>query len=182
MRSFRAAKSARRSPALLLLLKTFIDVLALRKGPESIPSSSLVLAIALLMMLMSSYVAGTLLEVPAERDYLVTYGAYGLGIAFYGAVIYLSGHASRLLAAISTIIACGALITLMFVAEFVLLGPLLGRDLAGLLATLIIFWSVPVEGHIMARAIGQHWFVGIVIAVIAFMLQYGVQAAARAAA
>ena len=54
--------------------------------------------------------------------------------------------------------------------------------MAGLIATLIIFWSVPVEGHIMARAIGQHWFIGIGIAVIAFMLQYGIQSAARAAA
>lgn len=167
---------------MLLLLKTFIEVLALRKGPESIPSSSLVLGFALVMMLVSSYAAATLIEISAERDYLATYGAYGLGIAFYGAVIYLSGHASRLLAAISTIIACGSLITLLFVAEFVLLGPLLGRDVAGLIATLIIFWSVPVEGHIMARAMGQPWIVGIVTAVIAFMLQYGIQSAARAAA
>lgn len=167
---------------MLLLLKTFIDVLALRKGPESVPSSLLVLAIALSMMVISSFAAATLIDVSAERNYLATFGAYGLGIAFYGAVIYLTGHAARMLAAISTIIACGSLITLLFVAEFVLLGPLLGRDVAGLIATLIIFWSVPVEGHIMARAIGQHWFVGIGIAVIAFMLQYGIQSAARAAA
>lgn len=181
MRSFRAAKSAV-LPALLLLLKTFIDIIALRKGPESIPGSPLVLSVALVLMLISAYAASTLIDITSERDYFVTWGAYGMGIAFYGAVIFVSGHPSRLLSAISSIIACGSLITLMFVAEFVLLSPLLGRDVAGLLATLIIFWSVPVEGHIVARAIGRHWFVGIVIAVMAFILQYGIQEAARAPA
>jgi len=31
---------------------------------------------------------------------------------------------------------------------------------------------VPVEGHIIARAIDRHWYVGIVIAVGVFIFQY----------
>ncbi len=173
---------ADRASGVLLLLKTFIDIIALRRGPESIPSSWVVLAVALLLMLLSSYAAVTLIEVPGERNHLVTWSAYAAGLAFYGAVVYLAGHAGRLLPTLTAIIACGALITLLFVAEFVLFTPLLGRDVAGLLATLIVFWSVPVEGHIMARAIGQHWFVGIVIAIVAFTLQYGLQSMLRAPA
>ena len=165
---------------MLLLLKTFIDIIALRRGPEAIPSSWLVLLVALLLMIGSSYAAITLIDVPGERDHFVTWSAYGLGIGFYAAVIYLSGKPSRLLPAISSIIACGSLITLLFVAEFVLVAPLLGREFAGLIATLIVFWSVPVEGHIVARAIDQHWFVGIVIAIVAFTLQYGLQSMFRA--
>jgi hypothetical protein len=64
---------------------------------------------------------------------------------------------------------------LLFVAEYVLLRPFLGARIAGIIATLIIFWSVPVEGHIISRAIGQHWFVGIAIAIAAFVLQIGIQ-------
>lgn len=157
-----------------------MDIVALRRGPDSVPASWLVLLVALLMMFGSSFAAVTLIDVPGERDHVITWSAYGLGIAFYAAVIYLSGRPGRLLQALSCIIACGSLITLLFVAEFVLVTPLLGREFAGLVATLIVFWSVPVEGHIVARAIDQHWFVGIVIAIVAFTLQYGLQSMFRA--
>jgi hypothetical protein len=165
---------------LLLLLKTFVDILALRKGPQFVPSSWVVLAITIIMLLLSSYAAVALIGARDEHSYVSALLAYTLGIAFYAAVILISGHASRMLQALSSIIGCGALITLLFVAEFVLLGPLLGQEFAGLIATLIVFWSVPVEGHIMAAAINQHWFVGIVIAMIAFIVQYGLQAATGA--
>jgi hypothetical protein len=82
-----------------------------------------------------------------------------------------------MLQALSAIIACGSIITMAFVAEYMLVSPLLGEQVAGTVATLIIFWSVPVEGHIIARAIRQHWFVGIVISMVAFILQIGFQSA-----
>ncbi|MGB5244975.1 MAG: hypothetical protein WBM54_01440 [Woeseia sp.] len=162
---------------LLLLFKTFVDILALRKGPQHVPPSGVVLLIAIAMLLFSSYAAATLVGVREGHSYALAFLAYLLGIAFYAAIIFVSGHAARMMSAISSIIACGALITLSFVAAFVLLGPLLGPNVAGLIATLIIFWSVPVEGHIMAVTINQHWFVGIGIAMIAFVLQYGLQTA-----
>jgi hypothetical protein len=165
---------------LLLLLKKFIDILALRDGPQSVPSSWVVFAISLVMLLLSSYAAIALIGVREGHSYSLALFAYALGIAFYAAIIFVSGHASRMLPAISSIIGCGALITFLFVTEFFLLGPLLGQEIAGLIATLIVFWSVPVEGHIMASAISQHWFVGIVIAMIAFIIQYGLQAAVGA--
>ncbi|NNE61241.1 MAG: hypothetical protein HKN35_10120 [Woeseia sp.] len=135
------------------------------------------LLISVAMFLLSSFAAITLIAVSEDTNYFLTLLSYVLGLAFYAAIIFVSGHAGRMLSAISSIIACGAMITLLFVIEFSLFEPLLGRDIAGLFATLIIFWSVPVEGHIIAAAISQHWFVGIVIAMIAFILQYGLQSA-----
>jgi hypothetical protein len=58
------------------------------------------------------------------------------------------------------------------VAAFVLLNPFLGASLASVLVWLILIWSVPVKGHIIARAIGRHWYVGIAISVTIFILQY----------
>jgi hypothetical protein len=43
--------------------------------------------------------------------------------------------------------------------------------------TLILLWSIPVEGHIIARAIDRHWYVGIGAALAVFVFQlflYGV--------
>lgn len=161
---------------LLLLLRTFVDIIALRKGPDSVPASSLVLAITLVMMGVSSYAATVLIDAgEAERDYAMTFLAYGLGILFYAAIILISGRAGRMLQSITSIIGCGAVITVFFVAGFVVCEPLIGRDGAAVVATLILLWSVPVEGHIIARAIDQHWFVGIAIAMTAFVLQYVLQ-------
>ncbi len=162
---------------MLLLLKTFAEIIALRKGPDAVPASWIVFSVALALMMLSSFAAVAFVGVREGHDYSLAFLAYAAGIAFYAGIVLLFGHGGRMLQALSSIIACGSLITLAFVAEFALLSPLLGRGGAGLIATLIIFWSVPVEGHIMARAIDQHWFIGIVIAMIAFIMQYGLQSA-----
>jgi hypothetical protein len=41
-----------------------------------------------------------------------------------------------------------------------------------LIANLILLWSVPVEGHIIARATERHWYIGILVALAVFILQY----------
>lgn len=160
---------------MLLLLRTFVDIIALRKGPDSVPASWLVLAIALVLMGLSSCASVVMIDVDRERSYPLMLLAYALGILFYSAVVLLSGRAKRLLQAISSIVACGSIITLFVVVVFVAGTPLLGREGAAAAATLVLFWSVPVEGHIIARAIGQHWFVGIAIAMTAFVLQYALR-------
>lgn len=162
---------------MLTLIRTYVDMIFLRKGPDAIPASWLVLSLSLLLLVVSSWSAVVLIDGVRSQNGIMTYAGYALGIAFYGAVIYVAGFPRRLLQTLSAIIACGAIITFLFVAEFMLMRPLLGQDIAGLLATLIIFWSVPVEGHLISRAIQQHWFVGITIAMAAFILQLGFQSA-----
>jgi len=161
----------------LTLLKTYVDIIALRKGPDAVPASWIVLMFAVVLLAVSSYAAMALVEGVDGQNPVTTFTGYGLGICFYAAVVYVSGYGGRMLQAVTAIIACGAIITLLFVAGYVLVEPLLGKEFAGLVATLIIFWSVPVEGHIIARTIQQHWFVGITIAMAAFILQLGFQSA-----
>ena len=59
----------------------------------------------------------------------------------------------------------------MFVAGSALLAPLASADVASLVTTLILLWSIPVEGHIIARAIDRHWYVGVVAAMAVFIFQ-----------
>ena len=160
---------------MLLLLKTFCDIIALRRGPESIPSSTFVLSFAVVLMLASSYPA-YLITASGESDYSTAFLAYGAGILVYAAVIVLAGRAERMLVAVSCVVACGSLLTILFALEFALFAPLLGRVEAGAIASMIILWSVPVEGHIMSRTIGCHWLIGIMIAIASFVTQIGVQA------
>ncbi len=147
----------------------------LRKGPEHVPRSWLVLLLAVGLMVLSVFCASVLIPSTGTRDYFVIYTSSSVGLLIYSGVLIVTGYGRRLLPVLSAIIACGSMLTLLFVAEYVLLQPFLGVRIASILATLIIFWSVPVEGHIIARAIQQHWFAGIAIAMVVFIMQVAFQ-------
>ena len=68
-----------------------------------------------------------------------------------------------------------ALLGFAFIFTFVGLRQFIGDDVAVILATLFVFWSVPVEGHIIARAIERDWYLGIAIAMGVFIAQYMLQ-------
>jgi hypothetical protein len=129
------------------------------------------------LMILASLSAMVLIDPEGQQDHVGIFVSSLLAICFYAAVLLVSGHSRRSLPTLSAIIGCSSLLTLVFVTEYVLFTPFLGVRIAGIIATLIVFWSVPVEGHIIARAIGQHWFVGIAIAIAAFILQLGFQTA-----
>ena len=150
-------------------------MLALRKGADAIPHSWFVFLLAIGMLVISSLSAMLLIDSSRDQDHVLTYAGYALGLFFYGSVLFLAGFASRMLQTISAIVACGALITFLYVAEYIVFQSLFGSEFASLVGILIIFWSVPVEGHIIAKAIEQHWFVGITIAIVALVLQIGFQ-------
>lgn len=149
----------------------------MRKGPEHIPDSWLLFALAAGMMLFASFSATMLIEALAEQDIRITFATNVFGLAFYGAVLFVFGYSRRIVRSLTSIIGCGAILTFFFVIEFVLFRPFLGTGIAGTIAAIIVLWSVPVEGHIISRAIQQHWFVGVAIAVAAFILQMGFQSA-----
>ncbi|HET6629253.1 MAG TPA: hypothetical protein VFG91_05740 [Woeseiaceae bacterium] len=160
---------------LLLLLRTFLDIIALRKGPEQIPHSWLLLTLAIASMLVASLCALVLIDPAGEQSLSLSLLTNAVGIGFYAAVLVITGYSRRMLQTLTTVLGCGAILTMLFVAEFVFLRPFLGAGFAGVIATLTIFWSVPVEGHIIARAIDRHWFFGIAIAIAAFVLQFAFQ-------
>lgn len=147
----------------------------LRKGPEQVPDSWLVFFLALVLMMISSYVAATLIDLGEDYSHLLTLVTNLLGIGMYAAVLLATGFMRRFVPILSAVIACSAILSLLFVATYVILNPFLGGNLAVIVATLVIIWSVPVEGHIIARGIEQHWYVGIVIAMVVFTAQYAFQ-------
>ena len=46
------------------------------------------------------------------------------------------------------------------------------RNHRQIIVYLLLFWSVHVKGHIIARTINREWYVGLVIAIAVFILQY----------
>lgn len=157
---------------MLPLIRTLFDIVLLRKGPDVIPRSGILLVPIVGLWLFASLAAVALVDQFRESDFFL--GLFGglVGILCYAGVVVLSGHAARMLQTVLAILGCGALIMLMFVAEYVLLLPFLGNLPTSLIANLILLWSVPVEGHIIAKATDRHWYIGILVAIAVFVLQY----------
>jgi len=106
-----------------------------------------------------------------RTDFLVGTLTGLIGLLCYTVIIMLVGQGARLLQAIMAFLGCGALLSLLFVAGNVFLSPFLSANITNLVVTLILLWSVPVEGHIISRTIDRHWYLGVVIAMAVFIFQ-----------
>ena len=159
---------------LQLLLRTFLDIIRLRKGPEHVPDSTLVLVYAIGLLAFAMIVSTILVESVTgnARDTLYLSVAVSVvGYVLFWIVLMVTGFAHRTVPTIASVMACGSILTVLMVAAYVFLKPFLGVQMAGVIAWVIRMWSVPVKGHIIARAIGQHWYAGIVIAGVIFIIQ-----------
>ena len=159
---------------LQLLLRTFLDIIRLRKGPEHVPDSILVLFFAIGLLAFAMFVSTVLVEpvTGTAWDALALSVAVSvMGYLLFWIVLAVTGYAHRVIPTIASVMACGSILTLLMVSAFIFLKPFLGTQIAGTIAWLIRMWSVPVKGHIIARAIGQHWYAGIVIAGVIFIIQ-----------
>lgn len=168
---------------MLALIRILFDIVRLRKGPDAIPYSWLACLVVLLLWLLAGLSMTMVTPDMDDADFL--YGTFTgvVGLAAYAAVIVSSGHTPRLLQTMTALIGSGALISFMFLAGSVVLPPLfallpfLGQNAANVVVTLFLLWSIPVEGHIVARAIDRHWYLGIAVAMAVFIMQLYVYSA-----
>ena len=160
-----------RAVPLLPFLKTLFDIALLRKGPEHIPRSVVILLMAVALWFVSALTALALIDRFDESDFFLEIFSALIAVASYSAIVIVARQRPRLTQTISAIIGCGAILTLAFVAAYVLLKPFIGAVLMTLVAWLILLWSVSIKGHIIASAINRHWYIGLSIAVAVFILQ-----------
>ena len=156
---------------MLALFETLFDIIRLRKGPDAIPYSPVVFAMLLALWLVAGLVMTTMTPELGKHDFLIGTFTGLSGLCCYAGIVVLTGHQPRLLQTVTAILGCGAMLSLLFVAANVFLSPFLSKNISGLVATLILLWSIPVEGHIIARTINRHWYVGIVAAMAVFFVQ-----------
>jgi hypothetical protein len=155
----------------LALFETLFAIIRLKKGPDAIPYSWFLCLITMTMWLFAGLAMTAATEELGETDFLLGTFTGVVGLACYAGIIVLSGHTPRLLQTVTAILGCGAVLSLLFIAGNVLLAPILSASVTNLVVTLVLLWSIPVEGHIIARAIDRHWYVGIVAAMAVFVFQ-----------
>ena len=154
------------------LIQTLVDITFLRKGPEDIPHSALLLYLCVGLWL-AGLVAMTVLVPSATASAAwISLASWVLGMMIYVSILNVMGRLGRATQTLAALAGCGAMITFAMLAILLLMTPLVGSNPANLGAILVLFWSVPVKGHIIARAIEQHWYVGIAIAMSIFIIQF----------
>ena len=156
---------------MLALFRTLFDIIRLRKGPDAIPYSWIVCFVTLTLWLLAGIAVTAAAEGMTDEDFLNGTLTGVVGLACYASVIVSHGHTPRLLQTVSAILGCGAVISFLFLASDTVLGYVAREPTVQLVGTLILLWSVPVEGHIIARAIDRPWFVGIIMAIAVFIIQ-----------
>jgi hypothetical protein len=157
---------------LTLLLKTFIDIILLRKGPEHVPDSGVVLVFSGSLLLLSTLVSAALVQSAETDSNLMSLISNLIGYVLFWLVLAVTGFARRVVPTMASIMACGSILTILMVAAAIIIAPALGGSMAAIVFGMILFWSVRVKGHIIARAIERHWYTGTAIAVTIFIMQY----------
>lgn len=160
-----------KSGAVLALIRTLFDIVRLRRGPDALPHSPMLFVIVGLTWLIAGVVTTVATAELDEKDFIIGSLTGIVGLACYAAIVMLSGKGARLLQTLMALLGCGALLSLLFVAADLVLTPLLSDNLSNMIIMLILLWTVPVEGHIISRAIERHWYLGVVIAMGIFIFQ-----------
>ncbi len=160
---------------MLALLETLLDIIRLRKGPDAVPHSVLLLVICVAFWLFVDILGG--LIVPRFGGL----SASGLAITLLGLVIFallatLDGRNARMLQMLTAMIGCGAIFG--FVLTLLLAVALRLQQFAAVpLLALLSVWSVTlfsviVDGHILSRTLERPRPVGVIAAFLVFALQF----------
>lgn len=135
------------------------------------PDSALVLYVAVALFVFAMLLSEAVVESTGSGVVLVSVFVSVGGYVLYWIVLLATGYTHRFIPTVSCIMGCGSILTIMMVAVFLILRPIAGEQTAALIAWLVLIWSVPVKGHIIARAIEQHWYAGIAIALTIYIAQ-----------
>ena len=156
---------------LLPFLKTLLDIVLLRKGPQHLPHSLIMLGMAIGLWVVALLVSITLIDYVDESSFFSELAWAIVVLSIYSTLVYVAGFADRILQTITAIIGCGALLSVLYAVVYSGLGPLLGRAFLELMVYGFVLWSLSIKGHIIATAISTRWYLGALIAAAIFVGQ-----------
>jgi hypothetical protein len=156
---------------LLPFLQTLFDIALLRKGPEHIPRSVVTLIMAVLLWLLARLATLALIRGSNEQIFVIEFFSAFFAICMYAMAIILAGKNSRLLQTITAIIGVSAVMRVVYLIGNKLLLPFLGEGFMPIVVIATILWSISVKGHIIASAIGRHWYAGLAVALVVTIVQ-----------
>jgi uncharacterized membrane protein YuzA (DUF378 family) len=160
---------------MLALLQTLFDIIRLRKGPDALPRSPILLAIVVASWLFVDILAGVVLPT-FGRSSISGLAISMLGIIIYAFIATLYGRNARIMQMLTALIGCGAVLGLAVTLTIGVALQLQGLDLVAILSVLAVWsitlFSIVVDGHILSRTLDRPQLHGVIIAFLVFALQY----------
>lgn len=144
------------------LLRLFLDIALFRKGPQDVPDSPILFALALLTDVAISTVVGAL-EGDVSGAVLQAVLASGLLLVFIALLLLMTSHLERLRKTATAVLGCDALITLGALPMSLLSDVFSGF---GFLLMGILFWNLLVFAHILKHALGIGYALSVALALI----------------
>lgn len=160
---------------MLALLQTLFDIIRLRKGPDALPRSSILLAIVVASWLFVDILAGAILPT-FGRSSISGLAISALGIIIYALIATLYGRNARIMQMLTALIGCGAVLGLAVTLTIGVALQLQGLEVVAILSVLVVWsitlFSIVVNGHILSRTLDRPQLHGVIIAFLVFALQY----------
>ena len=169
MRSWRRT-TTQGDRTLLALLQTFFDILLIRKGPEDLPASRFLMWLAIGASVLLTLITSAALLPPEEVRVDVTLALAAFAAVLYVSIVLVAGCGNRLTQFLTATFGTDALFTAIYLLGYLALMATAGEQTANNVMGLFFYWSIAVQGHIIARTIDRHWFIGIAISMVVFVL------------
>ena len=155
----------------LTLFKTFFEIILLRKGPDDIPQSPVLFVLVVALWFLVGVVAVMAIEFYQSSSLFIDLILAFVGLGIYAIVVSVFGKRARLMQCFTTILGCSIVFTIVQIGGN-LVFPLFLTEIEVEWALLPIWlWSIPVEGHIIARTIERQWFLGFLVAFAVLFVQ-----------
>ena len=151
------------------IVNPFIQICLLRQGPQDLPTSGILLTIALTTYTVMSIVWSKI-SLNATSALLSGLLDTVLLVVLSGALLYAQRRKARLIQTLTALAGTGAIITFLALPVS---GWLQGADHAAgegkfavLLLLVLMGWSLAVVGHIFRHALSVSYFFGLVLAAV----------------
>jgi hypothetical protein len=95
---------------------------------------------------------------------------FGVTLVFYALFLTVMGHKSRIVQCMTAIYGADIVFTALLIVTYALVGAMLNQETALILIYIVSYWSVPVQGFILAKTTEKPFAYGFVIAVAAQFL------------
>lgn len=156
---------------MLTLLKTFLDIAILRKGPDALPAAWLVLYVAVALWLAGIIVMALIVPGLGIADLLPSIVGWASSMLLFALVIAVAGYSNRLPQSLAAIAGAGAVVLYAQVAAVAVLLPTAGAQMGNLAVQVLLLWAVFVKGYIVSATIGIRPLLGVAISFIVYIMR-----------
>jgi hypothetical protein len=164
---------------MIRLFNFFVDVCLLRKGPQDLSASSVLLGFCILVHFLVG-VGGELL-LSTEPTEAIAWSALSITIVITAtaAALSLFGLGTRLQQVLATYLGAEALLNFVFLPLSLALVHASTADqaanpLISLTWLVLFFWGFAIDGHIFRNAFSRSFPAGVLIAALLFSIRYGI--------